>query len=495
MNLNDSEIRLRDLLAFDFYPTSGPQAHARFRVLLDLYRKAEPDVDPTNDPFEPEAALRGEDEAFVLAAKLEGVFFLTLALRWAQACHNALGNWQKFETAISQIRFELFFVVMSHDYEVGFQEPILEAWALHMNDAPWQRLTFRKWAADGQEDQDLDDDVDLDFSKSVEVFPSFEASLSGDLKVVVAKTIGDADSSAGRDLKKRYGSSIGEPLPIRPITGDYATIAEKLTSRFPWADTAVQAILGEIAVNLAYGDPRRSGLFGPLLLVGPPGCGKTHLLTYTANLLGLPQQTLAVGGSGDSSGLLPVARGWSTTKPSGPFDAMHSAGCANPIVILDELEKASTIEDTRNGNVHGTLLSMLNGTGQYYDTCLLTNTDLSHVTFWATANDLSALRGPLADRFQVVQMKGPRGQDFDVILNNVIEDSLRAFHLTADAVPEFPVLNWQKMRAEFVRSNGSIRQMQQAYRAWLQSRAASLIGHCEKNCSSVVQSQHYIQTK
>lgn len=36
MNLNDSEIRLRDLLAFDFYPTSGPQAHARFRLLLGV---------------------------------------------------------------------------------------------------------------------------------------------------------------------------------------------------------------------------------------------------------------------------------------------------------------------------------------------------------------------------------------------------------------------------------------------------------------------------
>lgn len=239
------------------------------------------------------------------------------------------------------------------------------------------------------------------------------------------------------------------------------------SSSCPTEQNASGTILGPVRLQLTYGDPRRAGVTGPILLVGPPRAGKSHLLATAAELVGRPAFALPVGGTGDSGGLLPVARGWSSLRPSGPFDAMHAGGSANPVIILDELDKASQAHETHNGNVHGTLLSMLNGDGKYYDCCLLSNTDLRTVNFWATANSLASLRGPLLDRFVTVELQSPRAEHFDAILDSVLISTQRSVHLRSEMVPDLPVIIREQMRNEFRASNGSIRRVEAAYREWL----------------------------
>ena len=170
-------------------------------------------------------------------------------------------------------------------------------------------------------------------------------------------------------------------------------------SKFPWASEAVELVLGEIALKQVYGDPRLSSVLKPFLLVGQPGSGKTKFATSLGELLDLPMDIVS-GGVSDTGGLEAVSRGWSSTLPCGAFLAMHRHKCANPVILIDEIDKAK--DSASNGHIWTTLLSMLNGDGRFYDSCLMSNVDLRFVNFWATANDISKMPLPLIDRFVVI---------------------------------------------------------------------------------------------
>lgn len=85
-------------------------------------------------------------------------------------------------------------------------------------------------------------------------------------------------------------------------------------------------------------------------------------------------------------------------SPSGAFQAMAEFACANPLLILDELEKGSTLH-AQNGSLWATLISMLQSRGEIYDSCLMANIQIGPITFLATANDVSGLPPALRDRF------------------------------------------------------------------------------------------------
>lgn len=289
---------------------------------------------------------------------------------------------------------------------------------------------------------------------------------SAPLSVIVCAEIGDPMSQEGQKIRKSFGNIIGSSLPVKAPPSDLSAIAETLTKKFPWADDAVSLVLGEIAQKQTYGDARLSGVLKPFLLVGSPGCGKTKFATELSHIMGLPADILT-GAATDTAGLQAVSRGWSTALPSGPVNAMHRHLCANPVLIIDEIDKAKAVNN--NGHIWSTLLSMLNGDGNYYDSCLMANVDLRYVNFWATANDITSMPEPLLDRFTIVDIPAPTGQFADRILDSVIEEHLES--IGAVTAPELTDLDRHKMTKVLNSKNGSIRQMQLAYRAWLRDQA------------------------
>src|SRR3546814_11893923 len=97
--------------------------------------------------------------------------------------------------------------------------------------------------------------------------------------------------------------------------------------------------------------------FRPCLVVGPPGCGKTRLARRIGQLTGTGSNLLSVGGSSDNRMLQGTARGWSTAEPSFPLLAIMRSEIANPLLIVDEIDKA--VATSHNGSVANTLLGML----------------------------------------------------------------------------------------------------------------------------------------
>jgi ATP-dependent Lon protease len=93
---------------------------------------------------------------------------------------------------------------------------------------------------------------------------------------------------------------------------------------------------------------------------------------------------------------------------------------ANPLMLVDEIEKASTRRDY--GRLWDSLLPMLEPetARAYPDPAFQASVDISHVSWLFTANDIAALPGPLLDRLRVIEMPAPTAADLEALLPPVL---------------------------------------------------------------------------
>lgn len=219
--------------------------------------------------------------------------------------------------------------------------------------------------------------------------------------VVVAPRVGDADTREGQRIAERYAGLVGRALPV--VSGrDPEIIGAVLQDEFPYAKAAIRALLADLVRRQAVGDSRV--LLRPMVLVGPPGCGKTTLLRRLCELLALPYEQTSVGGLADDH-LLGVSRGWSTGAPSAMLDLVERSGVANPAIILDEIDKAA---GGRQGDLTARLLGLLGREGAaWMDPYLRAPLDLSHVIWLASANTLEAIPAALRSRLRVIHVPAP----------------------------------------------------------------------------------------
>jgi hypothetical protein len=303
-------------------------------------------------------------------------------------------------------------------------------------------------------------------------FPTLPAEQAADntAKMIVIESIGDPKSKEGADLALRYKRLIGTPVPLRGEIGDLTEVYDAMSARFPWAQDAIELICGQLALTPER--RRRSPVLRPMLLVGSPGCGKTQLASDLFSMLHLPHSLLPCGGTSDSGGLLAVARGWSTSRPNGCVEAMQLHNCANPGLILDEIDKAtSASRQSSNGNLEEALLSMLDRKKLYNDLCLMGNVDLSAMNFIATANSLKPLSDAFEDRMEIVHIASPKLEHFDTIYSNLREMIGKDMGGSADDVPELEEYEIAILKDVMQEQSPSIRQVEKRMHRILGNKA------------------------
>lgn len=182
----------------------------------------------------------------------------------------------------------------------------------------------------------------------------------------------------------------------------------ELTARCPGFVAVTALVDRAVALSIMTGTPLS---LPPLLLAGPPGIGKTHFAKSLAAVLGVPTHAWSCATNSDAMQLItghPTS--WRGARMGLLTEAIVTSGSANPVVLLDEIDKFVTHRDEQPYNILLNVLESENAEA-LLDEYLRVRFDVSRACIVATANDVSVLPDFIRDRFLIVRIVSPTGAD------------------------------------------------------------------------------------
>ena len=160
----------------------------------------------------------------------------------------------------------------------------------------------------------------------------------------------------------------------------------------------------------------------PTLVVSEPGTGKTHAARKLAELSGLPLIYIDGSSLSSSAELISSDVVFQSARPSAIVEGLARNRVANPLVVIDEVDKLHDMAQGGFANLSEALIGLIDRTvaRQHKDKYLQAEIDLSHVNFLLLANDLSRVARPVVDRCRVIQMQRPTAYEIVAIAKKEI---------------------------------------------------------------------------
>lgn len=160
----------------------------------------------------------------------------------------------------------------------------------------------------------------------------------------------------------------------------------------------------------------------PMLLCGPPGIGKTVLVDRIAEILGAPLHRISMEVEQTNSSLCGSSEFWSNTKPGLLFNALVEGNYANPLFLLDEIDKAGG--DFRYDPL-GPLYGLLERktAGHFHDLAFpALELDASRVNWICTANSYDSIPEPLLSRMRRFDIPAPTAAQCAALARKIFEN-------------------------------------------------------------------------
>lgn len=285
---------------------------------------------------------------------------------------------------------------------------------------------------------------------------------------VIQKELGitkdDRDSDAETFLKRLEGKQLTEQAQARfteelnklsvlePGSPEYAVTRNYLDwmTQLPWGvyssdqldleharqvldsqHDGLSDVKDRLQELLAVGQFRGSLAGSIILLVGPPGVGKSSIGKSIAEALGRRFYRFSLGGMRDEAEIKGHRRTYIGAMPGKLVQALKEVKTANPVIMLDEIDKLGS---SYQGDPASALLEVLDPEQNvdFLDHYLDLRVDLSKVLFICTANQLDTIPAPLLDRMEVVRLAGYITEEKLSIAKNYLWPRL----LTRHAIPK-----------------------------------------------------------
>lgn len=225
-----------------------------------------------------------------------------------------------------------------------------------------------------------------------------------------------ANKSDRHRVRTEFHAIAGQALPLVQ-TGQVLDHMSALAARAPHLADVYSRLMTDTGQS-------SHARFSPTILVGEPGSGKSWSAREIGRVMELPVSVYSCGGVSDGT-FGGTAAHWSTSGTSMPLGFILQCRKSNPLIVLDELEKAGT--GTQNGRLADVLLSFLDrgNAASYRDPALEMSVDLSHVSYLMTVNSLEAIPAPLRDRCRIINVPNPSPEHVPVLVGGIIDDIAR----------------------------------------------------------------------